>query len=391
MSKPQDSIGSDEFYYEIRVVGDPNIFGQHENGGSEGLASIRNIIYSEVGKDNVKSHTHAEPPYWKIRIRHGDLDDFKTFVNGQNGLTLEEEVFQFKGISIKTPALKQYLLASENRVDSLSERNDDLISKLEIIETDYSELKEEYSRLEKEHSNVERKLSEARQAANIPVHVAPIDNSDKERVSNLSSKVRELEGRLDNTKKLDRNISKFFSYDISHSEGMLEAQRLYSAVGVNVDQRDLEYYTPKEILKKEFGYSVIKKLIRKKEQLEKRIAPIWNFTIDERNRILINDDVPLDEFLENCGHFFDETSPKYVISRERTHLFGKDLGNRLRDHFSAIRALEERGEEYSDIQKEIQRLERIRMAYEQHSDAQVSKKERDRFAVRIHKRLNRDG
>lgn len=390
MTKPQDSIGADEFYYEIRVVGDSNIFGQHENGGSEGLASIRNILYSEVGKSNVKSHTHSEPPYWKIKVRPIHLDGFKTFVGGQNGLTLEEEIFQFKGISIKTPALKQHLLASENRVDSLSERNDDLISKLENIESEYSELKEEYSQLEKEHSNVERKLSEARQAANIPAHVVPIDNSDKERVSNLLSKVRELEGRLDNAKKLDRNISKFFRYDISHTEGMIEAQKLYSATGTDVNQKDLEYYTPKEILKNNFGYSSIKKLVREKERLEMRISPIWNFTADERISITIND-IPLDEFLENCGHFFDETSPEYIISRERTQLFGKDFGNRLRDHFSAIRSLEERSEDYNELREEVVRLERIRLAYEQHSDAQASKKDRDRFAARVHKRLNRDG
>jgi len=391
MGKPQDTIGAEEFHYEIRVIGDSNIFGQHENGGSEGLASIRNILYSEIGKDNVKSHTHSEPPYWKIKIRPEHLNSLKTLVGSQNGLTLEEEVFQFKGMSIKTPALIDYLLSVNNRIDALAERNDGLISQLEKIESEHSGLREEYTRLEKEHSNVERKLSEARQAANLPPHIVPQDDSAKKKVSRLGREVSELRGQLAETKKIDRNISKFFNYNLAYNEGMAEAQKLYSAAGTDFDQKALEYYTPSEILNNEFGYKSKKELIRKRDQLEKRIDPIWKFTVDERNHIIINDDIHLDEFLEVGGHLFDESSSKYMIRRERTHLFGKDLGNRLRDHFAAIRSLEERGENYADLQKKLRRLERIRLAYEQHSDAIVSKRDRDRFAERVHKRLNKNG
>jgi len=391
MGKPQDTVSSNEFYYEVRVIGDTNIFGQHANGGSEGLASIRNSLYSEFGKDNVNSHTHSEPPYWKIKIRAEHFDDFKIMINNQGGLTLEEEVFQFKGISIKNPALIDYLLSVDNRIDALSERNDGLISQLEKIESEHSGLRDEYSRLEKEHSNVERKLSEARQAANLPPRIVPQDDSTKERMSRLSGRVVNLEKEIVELKKLDKNISKFFNYDIAYTEGILEAQKLYSALDVKLDKRDLEYYAPSEILKNEFGYKSKKELIRKRDKLEKRLDPIRKFTVDEQNRIIINDDIPLDEFLENCSHFFDESSPHYMISRERTHLFGKDLGNRLRDHFAAIRSLEERGENYADLQKELRRLERIRLAYDQHSDAIVSKLDRDRFATRVHKRLNQNG
>ena len=358
MTKPQDTIGAGEFHYEVKIIGDSNIFGQHDGGGSEGLAGVRNLLYSKVGKDNVKSHTHSDPPHWKIKIRDEHVGDLESFVNKQGGLTFEKGAFQFKGISIKDPSLVDYLLSSDKRVDALEERNVDLNSQLDKIETEHSELKDEYSRIEKLQSRTERSLIEARQAANIPRHVVPKDTSDKKRASKL--------------------------YD------RIETRKLYSAAGAEFDQKDLEYYTAKDLLKNEFDYESVTKLVKRKTQIDRRIEPICNFTESEIRTIIINDDIPLEDFLIRGADLFDENSPEYMTSRERTDFFGKDLGNRLRDHFSAIRSLKRRDEELTELQNESIQLERIRLAYEQHSDAQTTRADRERIGKRVHKRLNRD-
>ena len=390
MTKPQDTIGAGEFHYEVKIIGDSDIFGQHDGGGSEGLAGVRNLLYSKVGKDNVKSHTHSNPPHWKIKIRDEHVGDLESFVNKQGGLTFEKGAFQFKGISIKDPSLVDYLLSSDKRVDALEERNVDLNSQLDKIETEHSELKDEYSRIEKLQSRTERSLIEARQAANVPIYVAPQDDSTKERTSKLYNEVVSLEKRLSEAKKLSRNVLRLAELDRDYCEGIVETQKLYSAAGADFDQKDLEYYTAKELLKNEFGYESITKLVKEKNQIDRRIEPICNFTESEIRTIIINDDIPLEDFLIRGADLFDENSPEYMTSRERTDFFGKDLGNRLRDHFSAIRSLKRRDEELTELQNESIQLERIRLAYEQHSDAQTTRADRERIGKRVHKRLNRD-
>ena len=201
MTDPQDAIRANEYHYKIKVIADVNIFGQHDGGGSEGLASMRNILYSKVGKDNVKSHTHSEPPHWKIKIRDEHVGDLESFVNNESGLTFEKGAFQFEGISIKNTSLINYLLSSRKRGEALDERNSELLCRVETLETDYDQLKDEHSQLEKNYTRVERKLSESRQAANIPIHIVPQDDSAKKRVSRLSKRVVDLEKKLSETNK----------------------------------------------------------------------------------------------------------------------------------------------------------------------------------------------
>ncbi|MBT4135167.1 hypothetical protein HOE39_02385 [Candidatus Woesearchaeota archaeon] len=390
MTNPQEPIGAEEYHYEVKVIGDSNIFGQHDGGGSEGLAGVRNLLYSKVGKDNVKSHTHSTPPHWKIKIRDEHVGALESFVKKESGLTFEKGAFQFKGISIKDPSLIDYLLSSDKRVDALEDRNSELIRYVESIETDYDQLKDEHCHLEKDHTRVERKLSEARQAANVPIYVAPQDDSTKERTSKLYNEVVSLEKRLSEAKKLSRNVLRLAELDRDYCEGIVETQKLYSAAGADFDQKDLEYYTAKELLKNEFGYESITKLVKEKNHIDRRISPICNFTQAEFEGTLINDEIPFDEFLVRGMNLFDETSDDYLTRRERTDFFGKDLGNRLRDHFAAIRSFKERGDDYDKLQKKSILLERIRLAYESHSDAQETKDDRERVGKRVHKRLNQD-
>lgn len=390
MTKPQFPIGAEEYHYEIKIIGDSNIFGQHDGGGSEGLAQIRNILYSKVGKDNVKSHTHSEPPHWKIKIRDEHVGDLESFVNNQGGLTFEKGAFQFKGISIKDPSLIDYLLSTDKRLDALSERNSELIRRIETIETEHDQLKDNHTQLEKEYTRVERKLSEARQAANIPIHVVPQDDSTKKRASKLYKKVVSLRMKLSESRKLGRNVLRLAELDRDYCEGISESQKLYSSAGVDFDQKDLEYYTAKELLKNEFKYNSITKLVDEKNRIDRRIEPICNFTETELTNIIINEDIPLEDFLVSGVYLFDETSPEYMTSRDRTNFFGKELGNRLRDHFSAVRSMIESGDDHAELQHKSIQLERIRLAYEQHSDAQVTRTDRDRVGKRVHKRLNRN-
>jgi len=391
MTNPQETVGADEYYYKIKVIADVNIFGQHDGGGSEGLAGVRNILYSKAGKDNVKSHTHSEPPHWNLKIRDEHVGDLESFVNKQGGLTFERGSFQFRGISIKDPSLIDYLLSSDKRVDALDERNSELLCRVETLETDYDQLKDEHSQLEKNYTRVERKLSESRQAANIPIHIVPQDDSAKKRVSRLSKRVVDLEKKLSETNKLNNNISRFINHDKDYCEGMLETQRLYTAAGVEFDQKDLEYYTAEQLLNNEFNYESITKLVKEKNHIDRRIGPIAEFTRAEFESIIINDDVTFEDFLIEGYLLFDETSPKYISSRDRTQLFGRALGNRLRDHFASIRSLRASGDDLTELQNKSIQLERVRLAYEAHSDAQTTKNDRERVGKRVHKRLNKNG
>ena len=391
MTNPQDPIGSEEYHYKIKVIADVNIFGQHDGGGSEGLASMRNILYSRVGRANVNSHTHSEPPYWMIRIRDEHVEDLESFVKKESGLTFEKGAFQFKGISIKDHSLITYLLSSDKRVDALDERNSELIHRVETLESDYDQLKDDHGNLKNEYTRVERKLSEARQAANIEVHVVPQDESTKARASALYQQVRSLEKKLSESKKLSRNVLRLAELDRDYCEGMLETQKLYSAAGVDFDQKDLEYYAAGELLKNEFGYNSIKKLVKDKNKIDRRIGPIAEFTRAEFENIIINDDVTFEDFLIEGYQLFDETSPKYISSRDRTQLFGRALGNRLRDHFASIRSLRESGDDLTELQNKSIHLERVRLAYEAHSDAQETKNDRERVGKRVHKRLDKNG
>jgi len=391
MTDPQDAIRANEYHYKIKVIADVNIFGQHDGGGSEGLASMRNILYSKVGKDNVKSHTHSEPPHWKIKIRDEHVGDLESFVNNESGLTFEKGAFQFEGISIKNTSLINYLLSSRKRGEALDERNSELIRRVETLELDHDLLKNEYGKLEKDHARVERKLSEARQAANIEVHVVPQDESTKARASALYQQVRSLEKKLSESKKLSRNVLRFVELDRDYGESISEAQSLYTAAGVEFDQKDLEYYTAGELLKNEFGYNSIKKLVKDRNKIDRRIGPIAEFTRDEFESIIINDEVTFEDFLLEGYQLFDVTSPKYISSQDRTQLFGRALGNRLRDHFASIRSLRESGDDLTELQNKSIQLERVRLAYEAHSDAQETKDDRERVGKRVHKRLDNDG
>jgi hypothetical protein len=390
MTNPQDPIGSEEYHYKIKVIADVNIFGQHDGGGSEGLASMRNILYSRVGRANVNSHTHSEPPYWMIRIRDEHVEDLESFVNNESGLTFEKGAFQFKGISIKDPSLIDYLLSSDKRVDALDERNSELSLSVGDLEEKYDQLKNEHDNLVKDYIRGKRKLREARQAANIEVHVVPQDESTKARASALYQQVRSLEKKLSESKKLSRNVLRFVELDRDYCEGLLETQKLYSAAGVDFDQKDLEYYAAGELLKNEFGYNSIKKLVKDKNKIDRRIGPIAEFTRDEFE-IIINDDVTFEDFLIEGYRSFDVTSPKYISSQDRTQLFGRDLGNRLRDHFASIRSLRESGDDLTELQNKSIQLERVRLAYEAHSDAQTTKNDRERVGKRVHKRLDKNG
>jgi hypothetical protein len=80
-----------------------------------------------------------------------------------------------------------------------------------------------------------------------------------------------------------------------------------------------------------------------------------------------------------------------MSSQDRTQLFGRELGNRVRDHFASIRSLRESGDDLTELQNKSIKLERIRLAYEAHSDAQKTKDDRERVGKRVHRRLDNNG
>jgi len=404
MTKPQDKISTDDLHYEIRVIGDSNIFGQHENGGSEALGSIRNILYSDFGRDNVKSHTHSEPPYWKIKIREAHIDDLKTLVSNQNGLTHDEEIFQFKGISVKNPKLIDQLVSNNNRIEALSERNDDLISQLDEAHNKYTNIESRLTEVNVDYTRVKKQRDEARAAANNPPRRQVIVEPGKKEIPRLKREISDLEETLKNTKKLDKNIEKYFEYDEKYDNAANESLTLYDRAGIEIQIRDVKYLSPTEVLNRNTEFEDKKILSGTKTSLENKIRDIGNFTGKERETEMGNAEITneygedvvraytLGELIdsEEIPDLFTVDTERYLPTKERIHqltpAFGKkakDVNKRLTRHFDRLRKLEKSGEHLGGIKEQIQYLGKIQEATEKHSEMIKYRSERDRIKTRI--------
>ncbi len=404
MTKIQDKI-IDENHFRIRIDADKHSFPTHKKGGSDALNEIKKQLGAEFGIDNVSAHPHHDKSHFKIKVRREDIPIIKQIISNTNGLELTNRTFQFQGESIKSESVIKVLLGLGDKVEALTERNDDLIYQRDKVFEDYANNESKLIDLGADYTRVEQQRDEARAAANNPPRrQIIIEPKNKDEIPRLRREVSSLEETIKNTKKLDKNFIKYFEYDEKYDNAANEATALYKRAGIEIQIRDVKYLSSTEILNQNTNFGSRRNLAKSKNSLENKIRDIGNFNRDEQETEMgdagrINEygeeiisSYTLGELItaEEIPDLFTLGTDEYLPTKERTaqlkSVFGrkaKEINKRLTRHFTALRKLNEKDEHFDDIKEQIQYLDRVQKAVRVHENMIKYRSERDRFKSRI--------